>query len=149
MAGAYSAIARGEESAHFNPANLGLSGGPIFSLSFLSLGLGLANNSFTVSDYNRYNGSYLSDKKKKTILGKIPSSGLSLDSRAKFGLLSLSYRNYAFFIEGSGTSKITLPRDPFELILYGNELNRAYIIGDVDGEVWAPGNHRPFSGQAA
>jgi len=137
MAGAYSAIARGEESVYFNPANLGLSGGPTFSLSFLSLGVDLGNNSFTLSDYNRYNGSYLSDGNKKTILSKIPSSGLSLDSGAEFGFLSLSYRNYGFFIVGSGASNITLPRDPFELILYGNELNRLYTIGDVDGEVWS------------
>ncbi len=137
MAGAYTAIARGEESVYFNPANLGLSGGPIFSLSFLSLGLGLGNNSFTLSDYNRYNGSYLSDKKKRIILGKIPSSGLSLDSGTEFGLLNLSFRNYSFFIVGSGASDITLPRDPFELILYGNELNRSYEIGDVDGEALA------------
>ncbi len=137
MAGAYSAIARGEESVYFNPANLGLSGGSTFSLSFLSLGVDLGNNSFTLSDYNRYNGSYLSDGNKRTILRKIPSSGLSLDSGAEIGLLSLSYRNYAFFIKGSGASDITLPRDPFELILYGNELNRSYEIGNVDGEALA------------
>ncbi len=137
MAGAYSAIARGEESVYFNPANLGLSDGPSFSLSFPSFGLGLGNNSFTLSDYNRYNGSYLSDGNKRTILRKIPSAGLSLDSGTEIGLLGLSYKNYAFFIQGSGATYITLPRDPFELILYGNELNRSYEIGDVDGEALA------------
>ncbi len=137
MAGAYSAIARGEEAPYFNPANLALAGGPIFSISFLSLGVGLGNNSFTLSDYNRYNGSYLSERHKRTILGKIPSSGFSVDLRAELGLLSLSYRNYGFFIGSFAGSHLTLPRDPFELILYGNELNRWYEIADVDGEVVA------------
>lgn len=136
MAGAYSQAARGVESAFWNPANLGFSKGSDRSLTILSLGINAHNNSFTLSQYNKYNGRFLSTEDKETILGLIPAEGLDAAMEAEALGFGLSWGNLAFTISGRGTSDLMLPKDPIEVLFFGNEINDTVLISNSDGETF-------------
>lgn len=124
MGGAYTALARNLDAPYWNPANLALSDGGRFSINIFSAGVGVNNNSFSLADYNKYNGSYLNDGDKQDILNSIPRSGLSLDALAEASALNFSVGNFALTAKGFGASKVNLDRDPLELLLYGNAVKR-------------------------
>ncbi len=136
MAGAYTALARGVESPSWNPANLGLSGKRKYHFNLISFGVGLNNNSFTMNDYDRYNGEYLTDTDKEDILSSIPAEGLFLDAGSEVQALGFSFGTFAFTATGLGASDISVSKDVAELVLNGNEFGRAYDIRDSDGEAW-------------
>jgi hypothetical protein len=76
MGGAYTAAARGLEAPYWNPANLGLSDGGRYSIGIFGAGVGLKNNSLTLGEYNKYNGSFLDDSDKEFIMNSVPGDGL-------------------------------------------------------------------------
>ena len=80
IAGAYGAMARGAESIYWNPANLALSDGPRLSLPGLGMSFILENNSISISDYNKYNGDFISDSDKSDILNDIDAGGLKFNT---------------------------------------------------------------------
>jgi hypothetical protein len=137
MAGAYSQAARGVESAFWNPANLGFSKRSDRSLTILSLGVNAHNNSFTLDQYNKYNGRFLSTEDKETILDLIPAEGLDAAMEAEALGFGLCWGNLAFTISGRGTSDLMLPKDPIEVLFFGNEINDTVLISDSDGETFA------------
>ena len=75
LAGCYTTLAYGIEAPFWNPANLGLPQNSRFSFNFFSLGTRLGNNSFSLKDYNYYNGKFLTLSDKNKILNSIPSNG--------------------------------------------------------------------------
>jgi hypothetical protein len=62
LAGAYIGLARGTDASSWNPANLGLSAENRGSINLLCFGVELYNNSFSLGQYNQYNGSSLHQK---------------------------------------------------------------------------------------
>jgi hypothetical protein len=137
MAGAYTSVARGVESAFWNPANLGLSSGPNRSWTIFSLSVRAYNNSFNLQQYNRYNGKFLTSEDKQTILNSIPSEGFNLSLDGDVLALGISDGRYAFTISGRGTSDLLLPKDPLEVLFFGNEINDTILFSDSDGEAFA------------
>ncbi len=137
MCGAYTQAARGVESAFWNPANLGFSKSSDRDLTILSLGINAYNNAFTLDQYNRYNGKFLTTDDKETILGLIPVDGLSGTVEANILGLGISWGNLAFTISGKGTSDLFLPKDPVEVLFFGNEINDTILLTDCDGETYA------------
>ncbi|MBD3169670.1 MAG: hypothetical protein GF307_09330 [candidate division Zixibacteria bacterium] len=137
MGGSYNAIARNYHSIDHNPANLGLDGNKGISVELFSLGTQLKNNAFSYGDYNKYTGAYLTDADKQDILAKIPAEGLNLQALAEGGAASFSYDNWAFSISGYGYSSVYLPKDPMELILYGNAVISDLELDDTEGEAWS------------
>ncbi|MEE9554857.1 MAG: hypothetical protein V3W18_11215, partial [candidate division Zixibacteria bacterium] len=94
MGGAYTALARDLEAPYWNPANLGLSDGKGFSINMFNVGVGLRNNSFSLADYNKYTGKFLTDSDKQDILNSIPSEGLALDALAEASAFNFSIGNF-------------------------------------------------------
>jgi hypothetical protein len=137
MAGAYTQASRGVESAFWNPANLGLSRGSDRSLVVLSLGVDAYNNAFTLNEYNRYNGEFLTTSDKEAILKAIPADGFSGSAEASILGLGISWGNLAFTISGQGSSRLLLPKDPIEVLFFGNQINDTILLTDSDGEAYA------------
>ena len=173
LARAYTALARGPESAFWNPANLALSGSRKFDWDLLGVGFSLVaeNNSFSVTTYNDNftdsnsnvspNGSkyYISPADKNDILADIPGEGMrvNLDVNPLLALGVPINGGVAFAI-GEIRSAIAIglnvgfegeiPKDMFELFLFGNQFERqrlaagkdsGYDISDWNGSGWAVG----------
>ncbi len=134
MGGAYTAMARDLEAPYWNPANLGLSDGKAFTINLFNVGAGIKNNSFSLSDYNKYNGQFLDDAGKEEFLGHIPADGLSLDLKAEVSALNFSAGNFALTSRGYAVSSLNLDRDPFELLFYGNAIMDNISFSDTRGE---------------
>lgn len=120
MGEAHLAMATGVDAARYNPANLGLFSHRATCLQLAGFGGSITNNAFTLSDYNRYNGSFLSQQDKDAILGKIPDEGLKLMVDAEAGALSVSSGAFAVTMTGVAQADVNLSRDLFELVLEGN-----------------------------
>ena len=133
MGGAYTALARGVHAPAWNPANLGLPDNPHFSMTFISAGAGVWNNSFSKSLYDRYNGAHLSSQDIDDILNHIPDGGLDIDGSASARILSLSLNQFAFSLGAEGGSFLRTDKTLFELGLQGNETNRSYLLEDTYG----------------
>jgi len=140
MGGAYTALGTGLEASATNPANLGLSRNKSFSLDLFSVGLSVKNNSFSLSDYNDYNGQFLTDDDKNDILDKIPAEGLKLNVLTEVSGLNFSIGRLAFNFRGLGASKANFDKDPFELLLFGNAVKSEVNLSDTRGEAYAIGD---------
>ncbi|UCB53102.1 MAG: conjugal transfer protein TraF [Candidatus Zixiibacteriota bacterium] len=137
MGGAYTQIARGAEAAFWNPANLGLAKKSEINLTILSLGVNAGNNSLTLGQYNRYNGSFLTSEDKQTILNSIPDDGLNVSLDADILAFGISRGNLALFLCGRGTSDLMLPKDPIQVLFFGNEINDTIVFSGSDAEAFA------------
>ena len=140
MGGAYTALSLGNEASAHNPANLGLSINRPFTLDIVSVGLAVKNNSFSLADYNKYTGQFLDDDDKEAILDKIPAEGLKLDVITEAGSMSFSTGHFGLSVRALGASKLSLDKDPFELLLYGNAVKSEVNLSDTKGEAYAIGD---------
>ncbi len=148
MGGAYTALARDIEAPYWNPANLGLSDGKGFTINFVNVGLDLKNNSFSLADYNKYNGKFLTDKDKNDILNSIPSDGLNLNCLVEASALNFSIGNFAVTSRGFGATSFSIDKDPFELFFYGNAVKNDVSLADTKGEAYGIGDAALSYGQA-
>ena len=120
MGGAFTVLASGPTAARFNPANLGLAGRKNSGIEIVGVGASVTNNSFTLSDYNKYTGTYLTTSDKQYILSKVPNEGLKLSADVDVSTMSLALGRIAFSVEGVGAADVNLGKDVIDLILNGN-----------------------------
>ena len=120
LGSAYTSLAKGVEAARFNPANLGIQSFRQTSLEFAGIGANINNNSFTLDDYNKYNGTFLTTSDKSDILDKIPNEGLKLSMEAEASAVGISSGSFAFTTSGVALADINLNKDIMNLILNGN-----------------------------
>ncbi|NOZ62471.1 MAG: hypothetical protein GXO74_12410 [Calditrichaeota bacterium] len=122
--GGMTAISRGVESVHWNPANLAFAdpNRPNFEMIIYSLNARGGNNSFSFDDINKYIGDgesiYLTETDVKNILNLIPKSGMVFDFTGNVSLLSFSYKNFGFGIESQMFGHFSVPKDLYENLLY-------------------------------
>lgn len=137
MAGANLVGSRSVEGALANPANLGLSGNSGFGLKLFYFGTTAVNNSFNLNDYNRVSGDTLDDSEKTRLLDAIPISGFVANTSMDALLFGLSTGRMALAVNLKSAERICLPRDVFDLVLFGNQLDRTYdLAGENMGDVW-------------
>lgn len=148
MGGAYTALARDLEAPYWNPANLGLSEHRSFTINLFNVGCGLRNNSFSLSDYNKYTGKFLTDSDKEDILNSVPAQGLSLDVLAEVSALNFSVGNFAATYKGYAASKVNFDRDPLELFFYGNAVTREVSLNNTFSEGYGIGDAALSYGRA-
>jgi hypothetical protein len=122
------------EGAALNPANLGLPDRARYSIKLFSVSGGVNNNAFSIGDYNKYNGAYLTDSDKRYILDKIPSDGWRADFSATAGALTFSVGSFAFTTQAIGGGHGDLAKDPIELVLMGNKVGDL-VTADGSGSV--------------
>ena len=137
MAGSYTIIAQDVEAAFWNPANLGIYSRSGFSLSLFSVSASVKNNSFSLGDYNTYVGDFWDDQEKLKILQSVPSEGLKLDLDAGANCLGFSAGNFALTVVGDGWANLKIAKNPFEFLLFGNQINDTISASDSKGEAWA------------
>jgi hypothetical protein len=131
---AYTALARGIHAADWNPANLGLPDNPGFSLSIVSVGAGVGNNSFSIDDYNRFaTDPYWDSSEISGILSAIPKGGFGADAVAEARMLSFSAGRFAFSVSVRAAGSATADKTLFELPLLGTEAGKVYRFDDMDG----------------
>jgi len=137
MSGANLVRSRGLEGALLNPANLGLENNGSFNLKLFSVGATAGNNSLTLQDYNHISGDFLNNHEKKTLLGAIPSSGFRASTELDLLLLGISTGRMALTVDLRSAESLHLPKDLFDLALFGNTLDRTYDLGGDDlGDAW-------------
>jgi hypothetical protein len=136
MAQAYTSVARGVESAFWNPANLGFSKTSEKNITLFSVGVNASNNALNLEQYNKYNGAHLTSEDKQTILDLIPSKGFNLTINADVLALGVSWYNFAFTVSGKGISNLFLPKDQIQLLFFGNEINDTILLSGSDGEAF-------------
>lgn len=141
MANAYTGLARGIHAPLWNPANLGLPDNPKFSMSLISLAVGITNNMFSKSMYDEYftngdenNEIYWSPDDINEILSRIPDNGMTLNVGATVRALSFSAGKFAFSVGASARSYVQFDKAFLELPLKGNEMNQIYDFSDTDAE---------------
>lgn len=124
----YVTLARGVEAPNWNPANLGLSDNPKYSVQLIALGLDVGNNSFDLQDYNRYSGAVLNRFDIQKLLFKIPETGFEIGSSANLNLLGLSYNRFAFNSSIKMNVAGRIAKDYMDLIFNGNRFMRLYDL---------------------
>ena len=139
LGGAYTALARGVHAQAWNPANLGLPDNSKFSFTFVSVGAGVWNNSFTKDMWDEYiygdgTGVEWTQQDIEDILGMIPADGFGLDVATTFRTLSFSAGRFAFSITAQVGSYLQMAKSFFDLALEGNELGETHDFSDTDGE---------------
>ncbi len=132
MAGGYTAVARGCDAVWFNPANVALDGSPVFQLNLFAAGSALNNNSFSFSDYRKYNGAYISESERYDLLAKIPPGGLEFKGSAGASILSFSSGPFVLSTTAEADGRGNLSKDLVDLAFFGNAIGQTVEIDDAD-----------------
>lgn len=123
----------GPDALEFNPAQLAYPERTEIACRIIGLAAEFDNNSFSAASHNRYSGAYLDDAAKSAILGSIPAQGFRGNTRFESGVANFSYGCLAASLRITGEGTVTIPRDLFELLLFGNKLGRVYRAEPLDG----------------
>ncbi len=139
LANSAGASLRGTGASLVNPALMGMPCDFRSEMTLLNGEFNLANNAFSNSNYLKYfaSGDYISSADKKDIMNLLESGSLDLFTDENLSLLSVYSNNIAVNLYFSGSGKVSIPDDFFDLLLYGNELNALYKFSDAGGEAWA------------
>ncbi len=133
FSGAYGAAAYRVDAVNWNPANLGLTLTSGVGIQLPGMGMRVLNSSFSLADYNRYNGAILDQEDKAELLNRIPEQGLQIFANMGTPVFGISIARLAVSARVRGVSDITLSRDIFDLMLNGNELGRTYDFSTSSG----------------
>ncbi len=139
LSGSSSARAYGLEAVGRNPALLADPAAEGFYFGLASLGLDVGNNTISLSRYNEISGAVLDSQDKDELLAEIPASGLRVDAGLEAS--ALGFRKGRFALSGRmiGRGGGNLDRDVVELVLLGNEIDKAFSFEDTDGQGYAMG----------
>jgi len=137
MGDAQIGLAKGVYAPLYNPANIALSGYNQTGIELAGFGAEIFNNSFSLSDYNKYTGAVLTTEDKSVILGKIPLEGLELSARVQASALTISLGSFVISTNGVAASDINLSKDAVELLLNGNQLNDTLSLDEMYSEAIA------------
>jgi len=122
----------GVDAIGANPAQL--AAGERFSYRFLNLQVGAGNNAFDLLQYNRYTGAYLDETAKQQLFGSIPAQGFKLGTNVEADLLDFAIGRVGLAVRNRTAVAATVPRDLFDLALWGNALNRTYSASTLGGD---------------
>jgi hypothetical protein len=138
---AYTALARGIHAADWNPANLGLPDNPGFSTSILSVGVGVGNNSFSISTYNKYaTDKYWDANEIDELLNDVPDDGLGVDVLVDAHVLSFSVGRFALSAGIRGGGSAFLDKTVLEIPLKGTEVGKTYHFDEMNATTLAVGS---------
>lgn len=140
---AYTGLARGAHAPDWNPANLGMPNNPSFSFSFLSLGIGVMNNAFSLNTYNTYATDECWDKNEvDKLLGYIPEKGVRFAVLADVRVISFSIGPFAYTMGVKGGALGGLDKTLFEIPLQGTKVGKTYTFDNMTANSLATGFFR-------
>jgi hypothetical protein len=132
MGGAYTALARGVHAPDWNPANLGLPDNPSFSMTLISVGVGIDNNAFTQDLYNQYAvDAYWDADEVSNLLNQIPDDGLEANVSASARVLSFSAGRFALTLGVDAGVNARIDKSFLNIPLKGTRLNTVYSFGNT------------------
>lgn len=122
----------GFDAVLHNPANLGLTENPDYSLRLISLNLFALNNLLNLDLYNRYLGtdSAVDNTEKVELFRSVPDNGLIANGDLNLGILDFSYRNFGFAFRRFYLGNVKITKEFIDLILFGNQLRRTYDLSN-------------------
>ena len=133
MGGAYTAVARGVHAADWNPANLGFSDNPKFSMSIVSVGVEVSNNAFTKAMYDKYSQREVwNERDKADIYSSVPDRGVEAGMAATIRMISFSVGKFALTLGGDAGGYGTIEKSLFDILLNGNQIGKNYQFNDFD-----------------
>lgn len=128
----------GPQAVFYNPALLSYPENPGFSLEFLRLGIDVTNNTFSVTNWNKYaTKETLEVEDKDFVMDLIPDDGFSVSIGANAGILGVKIGNFAFCPRVIAGSNQFVTKDMIDLGFYGNELGRTYTLTGTRAEAIA------------
>ncbi len=139
LSGSMSSQAHGLEAVGRNPALLAASGADGFYMGLVSLGLNLGNNTLSLSRYNEISGAVLDSRAKDDLIAEVPDGGLRVEAGMEASVLGFRKGRFALSGRLLGRGGGNMDRDVFELVLLGNEIDRAFSFEDTDGQGYALG----------
>lgn len=135
MAGAYTAVARGNETIFLNPANLGLSGNPSWSFAVPQIALSgsMLGPSFgDLGDIQNYDD--MDPARRDEILATIPASGTEVRYDLRLPVAAFQNGHFALGVAYGSVGGHTMGKDLVELVFDGYEDGRTdYDVGDTRG----------------
>jgi hypothetical protein len=144
LADSYMARARGYESPFWNPANLGLSDRPSWSIGVAGVNAFLDNNALSYGQIEGLYGEYLDDAEKSELLAEIEGASdgmLKLSADANANVLGVSIWRFAFGLGGTGAGNVQVSSDAAELLLFGNVgadgTGKDFSLDGSSGNGWA------------
>lgn len=145
LADSYSARARGYEAPFWNPANLGLTESPGWSIGLAGVSAFLDNNSLSYGQIEALYGDYLDDAEKSALLAEIRGADgdgmLQLSADAGANVLGFSIWRFAFGLGATGSTKLEVSADAAELLLFGNVgedgNGRDFDLNGSHGDGWS------------
>ena len=138
----YTALARGFTAIATNPAGLGMSDNPGFSLTFLPIQARAGLNAIKVSEINEVAGALIPTTTKERWLETVTTEG-ALTARAGFAVteFAMTAGRVGFQLSTVGEMSASLSPDAFELILFGNAgrtgTARDMTLAGTGGDAWA------------
>ncbi len=120
MSGNYTAVARGYEAVAWNPANLGFSSNPWFSINLATLGGTSGLDPVKFNDIADFGGKLIPSSTKDQWLQLIGSGSERGTLDGGVSVIALSIGKFGFQAGVVGTGDIKLNQDAAEALLYGN-----------------------------
>ena len=120
MGGNYSAAARGYDAIAWNPANLGFSSNPSFSINLLTVGGTTGLDPVKFNDIADFGGKIIPATVKEQWLQSIGSGSERGSVDGGVSVIALSIGKFGFQAGIVGTGEMKLNQDAAEAMLYGN-----------------------------
>jgi hypothetical protein len=124
LADSYMARARGYEAPFWNPANLGLSDRPAWSIGLAGATAYLDNNSLSYGQIEDLYGEYLDNATKSELLAEIregdPDRMFEMDVDLGANVLAVSIWRFGIGVGTMGAARAEVSPDALELLLFGN-----------------------------
>lgn len=144
-ANAFVTQSRGTEAIGWNPANLGYSDNPNYSLSFGLTPLipfpntQINNNALSFRWFNEYigEGGHLDNPRKNAMMSVFPASGFNIHPALNTQFLGYSYGYSAISLEVNVEGNILLPVELLDMFMYGNKIDQNLTLGDFHSEAQA------------
>jgi len=136
MGGAYIGVARGQESLHLNPANLGLPNSPHWSAAIPQLAFGVQTIGVEPGDLwdlREYGG--MEPAEREAFLAKVPATGTGGEIDVRAPLFSLQVGRFAVGAGYAVVGEHTVNRSIVDLVLNGFEQSKLgqYNIQNTGG----------------
>ncbi|HEY7770354.1 DUF5723 family protein [Longimicrobium sp.] len=136
MGGAYIGVARGQESLHLNPANLGLPNSPHWSAAIPQLAFGVQTIGVEPGDlWDLREYGEMEPAERDAFLAKIPASGTGGEIDVRAPIFSLQVGRFAVGAGYALVGEHTVNRSIVDLVLTGFEQSKLaqYNIDNTDG----------------
>lgn len=135
MGGAYVASARGHEALFVNPANLGLTNNPYWSVGFPQVAAGSTFTGLGFGDVkDLFNADDLPDARGAEILAAVPEAGVEAGVDVRLPLFVFQNRRFSAGLAYGAVFKQTVGRDLVDLVVNGYQNGRTdYSVGNTVG----------------